>query len=237
MTTTNTFGSRLTTFLTGFPAAPPLPGGVVAYNPYQAPPAAELLRSFGQRYYANNHPRVALLGINPGRFGAGTTGVAFTDPAALQLHCGVANSLPHRAELSSQFVYQLVAALGGAAEFYRHFYLGSLYPLVLCRTAKITITTMRPPLHYNYYDASAVTNALWPHLQLAFQQQFDLGLRRDVAISLGRRNGEYFQRLNQELQLFERVLVFDHPRYLMQYKRRAVPEFVARYAAELAGLI
>ncbi|UYZ59971.1 uracil-DNA glycosylase family protein [Hymenobacter latericus] len=227
MTTPNTFGSRLAAFLTGFPAAPPLPGGVAAHHPYQTPPAAELLLRFGQRYYADNQPRVALLGINPGRFGAGTTGVAFTDPAALQHHCGIANTLPHRAELSSQFVYQLVVALGGASEFYRHFYLGSLYPLVLLREGK----------NYNYYDAPALTQALWPQMQYALRQQADLGLRRDVAISLGRRNGEYFQKLNHELGLFGRVLVFDHPRYLMQYKRRAVPEFVARYAAELAGLL
>ncbi|GAB2965490.1 SMUG2 DNA glycosylase family protein [Hymenobacter coalescens] len=222
-----TFADRLLAFLTEFPAAPPLPGGAAALNPYQTPPARDMLARFAQRYYTDNEPRVALLGINPGRFGAGSTGVAFTDPAALATHCGIANALPRRAELSSQFVYQLIGALGGPAAFYQHFYLGSLYPLVLLREGR----------NYNYYDAPALTRALWPDLQTSLHEQVALGLRRDVAVSLGRRNGEYFTRLNDELGLFERVLVFDHPRFIMQYKRREVPDFVAKYARQLRKLV
>ncbi|GAB3833423.1 uracil-DNA glycosylase family protein [Hymenobacter jeollabukensis] len=227
MTAPSTFADRLLALLTAFPAAPPLPDGVQALNPYQTEPARGLLTQFAQRYYADNKPRVALLGINPGRFGAGSTGVAFTDPAALATHCGIPNELPRRPELSSQFVYQLIDAVGGPAAFYRHFYLGSLYPLVLMRAGR----------NYNYYDSRAVTQALWPDLQRSLQQQVAAGLRRDVAISLGRRNGEYFTKLNQELGLFERILVFDHPRFIMQYKRREAPDYALRYAARLADLL
>ncbi|MCC3158909.1 DUF4918 family protein [Hymenobacter sp. 15J16-1T3B] len=227
MTAPSTFADRLLALLSGFPAAPPLPDAVEALSPYQAEPARGLLAQFAQRYYADNEPRVALLGINPGRFGAGSTGVAFTDPAALQLRCGIANALPRRPELSSQFVYQLVDALGGPRAFYQHFYLGSLYPLVLVRAGR----------NYNYYDSRAVTRALWPAMQQALQQQVAAGLRRDVAVSLGRRNGEFFTKLNQELGLFERILVFDHPRFIMQYKRREAPDFAARYAAMLGELL
>lgn len=228
MTPTPTFAARLLSFLSGFPAAPPLPDGVTALNPYQTEPARGLLTQFARCYYADNEPRVALLGINPGRFGGGSTGVAFTDPAALATHCGIENELPRRPELSSQFVYQLIGALGGPAEFYRHFYLGSLYPLVLMREGR----------NYNYYDSAVVTKALWPQMQESLRQQAALpGLRRDVAVSLGRRNGEYFKRLNDELGLFERIIVLDHPRFIMQYKRRFVPDFVAEYARMLGGLV
>ncbi|RAK70213.1 uracil-DNA glycosylase family protein [Hymenobacter edaphi] len=227
MTAPSTFAERLLALLTAFPAAPLLPDDVQALNPYQTEPTHGLLMQFAQRYYADNEPRVALLGINPGRFGAGSTGVAFTDPAALERHCGIPNALPRRPELSSQFVYQLIDALGGPAAFYGHFYLGSLYPLVLVRHGR----------NYNYYDSRTATQALWPDMQQSLQQQVAAGLRRDVAISLGRRNGEYFERLNAELGLFERILVFDHPRFIMQYKRREVPEYVARYAAQLGELI
>jgi hypothetical protein len=228
MPTAPTFAAGLLEFLTGFPAAPPLPDAVQALNPYAAEPARTLLTQFAGRYYADNEPRVALLGINPGRFGAGSTGVAFTDPAALAALCGIENELPRRAELSSQFVYQLIAALGGPAAFYRHFYLGSLYPLVLVREGR----------NYNYYDSAAVTRVLWPQMQASLRQQAALpGLRRDVAVSLGRRNGEFFNRLNEELGLFERIIVFDHPRFLMQYKRRQVPDYVAEYARVLGELI
>lgn len=227
MTPASTFADRLLSFLTGFPAAPPLPGGVRALNPYRTEPAHDLLTQFARRYYADNEPRVSLLGINPGRFGGGSTGVAFTDPAALATHCGIANELPRRPELSSQFVYQLIGALGGPAEFYRHFYLGSLYPLVLMREGR----------NYNYYDSAVVTKALWPDMRASLRQQVGVGLRRDVAVSLGRRNGEYFQQLNDELGLFERIIVLDHPRFIMQYKRRFVPDFVADYARVLGELV
>lgn len=227
MTPAPTFADRLLSFLTGFPAAPPLPGGVEALNPYRTAPAHGLLTQFAHRYYADNEPRVALLGINPGRFGGGSTGVAFTDPAALATHCGIPNELPRRPELSSQFVYQLIEALGGPAEFYRHFYLGSLYTLVLMREGR----------NYNYYDSAPVTKALWPDMRASLWQQAEVGLRRDVAVSLGRRNGEYFQRLNEELGLFERIIVLDHPRFIMQYKRRLVPDFVAEYARVLGELV
>ncbi|GAA4385689.1 uracil-DNA glycosylase family protein [Hymenobacter koreensis] len=222
-----TFADRLLAFLTHFPAATALPDDVLAYHPYQEPTAHGLLTQFAHRFYADNQPRVAILGINPGRFGGGTTGIAFTDPAALALHCHIPNELPRRAELSSQFVYQLIAALGGPQAFYQHFYLGSLYPLVL----------LRHGLNHNYYDAPALTQALWPDMQTSLREQAALGLRRDVVVCLGRRNGEYFARLNNELGLFERVVVFDHPRYLMQYKRRFVPDSVTDYARVLGELV
>ena len=62
---------------------------------WQLPPEVELLHPFDQagtwratkqfyhRYYADEKPRIAILGINPGRFGAGVTGVPFTDPVTL----------------------------------------------------------------------------------------------------------------------------------------------------------
>jgi Domain of unknown function (DUF4918) len=223
----DTFASCLLHLLTTFPPAPSLPDGVQAFNPYQEPAVAELLTRFSQKFYADSHPRVALLGINPGRFGAGRTGVAFTDPAALADHCHIPNDQPRRPELSSQFVYQVVAELGGPAEFYRHFYLGSLYPLVLLRDGK----------NHNYYDSPALQRALEPEIRVALQRQVtELGLARHAAVCLGRRNGLLFEKLNQELGLFSKIVVLDHPRYLMQYRRRELPEHVARYAEALLQL-
>ena len=223
----DTFASRLLHLLTTFPPPPALPDGVQALNPYQEPAVAALLTQFGQHFYTDRQPRVALLGINPGRFGAGRTGVAFTDPAALADHCGIPNDQPRRPELSSQFVYRVIHELGGPAEFYRHFYLGSLYPLVLLRHGK----------NYNYYDSPTLQRALGPDIRASLQRQVaELGLARHAAVCLGRRNGLLLQKLNQELGLFQQIIVLDHPRYLMQYKRRELPEHVARYAEALFQL-
>ncbi|QIX59934.1 DUF4918 family protein [Hymenobacter sp. BT18] len=218
------FADRLLPFLTQFPLPETLPGDVQALSPYQEPVPRELLTQFAHRFYASPRPRIALLGINPGRLGNGRTGVAFTDPVALQDVCGIANELPRRREPSSQFVYEVVAAMGGPTAFYEDFYLGSLYPLVLLKNG----------LNYNYYDAPALQTALLPAMRDSLHRLVhEVGVARHAAVCLGRRNALLLHRLNQELQLFDHIEVLDHPRYLMQYKRRALAENVAHYAATL----
>ena len=220
---------RLPQFLSTFAQPPALPAGIAAHNPFRAPEVQALALRFAAKFYADEQPRVALLGINPGRLGMGRTGVAFTDPGALGDICGIANELPRgRPELSTQFVYRVVAALGGPGEFYRHFFLGSIYPLVL----------LNKGLNYNYYDSPALLKTLWPDLQRSLRQQVaSFGLRRDVALSLGRRNGEFLTKLNKELNLFDKIVVLDHPRYLMQYRRRDLDANVAAYVRTLGSLL
>ena len=221
-------------FLSTFAQPATLPAGIEAQNPFREPAVRALAERFAAKFYADDQPnrvrpRVALLGINPGRLGMGRTGVAFTDPVALSEICGIANDLPRgRPELSTQFVYRVVAALGGPAEFYRHFFLSSIYPLVL----------LNQGLNYNYYDSPALIKTLWPDLQRSLRQQVaDFGLRRDVAVSLGKRNGEFLTKLNKELQLFDKIVVLDHPRYLMQYRRRDLDANVAKYVEALGELL
>ncbi len=224
------FPARLLHLLSTFPLpAAPLPLAVEVRNSFHDAEVRTILGEFAQKFYAADTSRVGIFGINPGRFGGGRTGVAFTDPVALRDNCGIAHALPRqRRELSSEFVYQFITALGGPAEFYQHFFLSSVYPLELTKDGK----------NYNYYDAPAIIKALWPDMQLSLTQQVtQLGLRRDVAVSLGRRNGEFLRKLNDELQLFERIEVLDHPRFLMQYRRKQLSESVARYVEVLGGLL
>lgn len=224
------FPARLLHLLSTFPLpAAPLPLAVEVRNSFHDAEVRGILGEFARKFYAADAPRVGIFGINPGRFGGGRTGVAFTDPVALRDNCGIAHALPRqRRELSSEFVYQFITALGGPAEFYQHFFLSSVYPLELTKDGK----------NYNYYDAPALSKALWPDMQLSLTQQAtQLGLRRDVAVSLGRRNGEFLRKLNDELGLFERIEILDHPRFLMQYRRKLLPESVARYVEVLGELL
>jgi len=224
------FPDRLLKLLSAFPLPPlPLPGMVEVRNAFQEPAVRTILKTFANRYYAGENQRVGIFGINPGRFGGGRTGVAFTDPVALTDICGIAHELPkQRRELSSEFVYEFIAALGGPAEFYQHFFLSSVYPLELTYQGK----------NYNYYDAPALTKALWPDILRSIREQVEqLDLRRDVAVSLGRRNGEFLHKLNDELGLFQHIEVLDHPRYLMQYRRKELAANVATYVAVLGGLL
>ena len=224
------FPARLLHLLREFPLpAAPLPREVQVRNAYHDPVVAHIFAEFAGKFYAADTPRVGIFGINPGRFGGGRTGVAFTDPVALTDLCGIVHTLPGgRRELSSEFVYKFMAELGGPVEFYQHFFLSSVYPLELTRAGK----------NYNYYDAADVTKALWPAMRHSMQQQVErLGLRRDVAVSLGRRNGEFLQKLSDELGLFDRVVALDHPRFLMQYRRKHLADNVQRYVQTLGELL
>lgn len=219
------FADQLLHFLRTFPLPTNLPIGIEARSPFREPEVYALLSQFAHKFYLDGPPRVAMLGINPGRLGMGRTGVAFTDPTALAEFCGIPNELPRqRPETSTQFVYKVITEMGGPAVFYEHFYLASVYPLVLLKNG----------LNHNYYDSPALIKSLWADMRLSLRQQVqDLGLRRDVAVSLGRRNGLFFQRLNDELGLFEKIIVLDHPRYLMQYKSRDLAANVAHYVETL----
>lgn len=219
------FADSLLRFLSTFPLPTTLPAGVEARSPFREPAVYDLLSRFAHKFYTDAPPRVAVLGINPGRLGMGRTGVAFTDPTALAEFCGISNDLPRqRPETSTQFVYKVIMEMGGPAVFYEHFYLASVYPLVL----------LKDGLNHNYYDSPVLIKSLWADMRLSLRQQVqDLGLRRDVAVSLGRRNGTFFQRLNDELGLFEKIIVLDHPRYLMQYKSRDLAANVAHYVETL----
>jgi hypothetical protein len=223
------FANSLLHFLSTFPLPINLPAGIEARSPFREPEVYALLSQFTHKFYLDAPPRVAVLGINPGRLGMGRTGVAFTDPTALAEFCGIPNNLPRqRPETSTQFVYKVINEMGGPAAFYAHFYLASVYPLVL----------LKDGLNHNYYDSPALIKSLWPEMRLSLQQQVEeLGLRRDVAVSLGRRNGVFFQRLNDELGLFKKIIVLDHPRYLMQYKSRNTTANVAHYVETLGQLL
>src|ERR1700748_3494288 len=93
----------------------PLGHGISIMNPYLDAATWETASRFYHKFYSDNQPRVYIFGINPGRHGAGVTGVPFTDPIRLAEKCGIANGFQKRGELSSEFVYAVIDAFGGPA--------------------------------------------------------------------------------------------------------------------------
>src|SRR5207237_5309002 len=133
---------------------------------------------------------------NPGRFGAGITGITFTDPVALGDDCGIPNHLPRRRELSSIFVYDVVNALGGATTFYRDFFLSAVCPLGFTRGG----------LNLNYYDDTRLARAVTPFIVSSVEKHLAFGGRRDHVVILGRgQNAKFFQALNTEHGWFAEV--------------------------------
>lgn len=200
--------------------APKLPPGITAMNPYQNPEVREVVHQFLNKFYADNRRRIFVFGINPGRFGAGLTGVTFTDPVALRDFCGIPNDLGVRRELSSEFIYQFIARWGGVQKFYQDFFLTAVSPLGF----------LKEEINYNFYDHPALLKCLRPFLLQTISQQLEFGANRRVAIVLGAgKNNRAFEELNNEGKFFEQVYALEHPRFILQYRRKRVGEYVEKY--------
>lgn len=204
-----------------------LPPSVEVINPYQRAEVQETVRQFYTRFFDDQQPRVFLLGINPGRLGGGITGIPFTDPVALQQHCGIAHEWSATRELSSRFVYAFIERMGGAPAFYARFYLTALYPLALVRHGK----------NYNFYDEPALFTTLKPAIVENIKAQLEFGANRKHAVCLGRKNGDYLEKLNRKHHFFDSLIVLDHPRYIMQYKLRQLDDYLNQYQEILTKLV
>lgn len=218
-----TFAHKAIRYYENLVAPANLPPGIGVMNPYQSPAVQEIVHSFYTRFFSDTNPRIFLLGINPGRFGAGVTGISFTTPQNLRRYCGIENELRDTPELSSRFIYQVVEAFGGAQAFYSNFFLSSLFPLALTKEGK----------NYNFYDDRATTDALWPAITETIQTQLDFGASQNVAVCLGRKNETYLRRLNEQQGFFSRIVTLDHPRYILQYRAKDVPAYLEKYIATL----
>jgi len=207
---------------------PRLPGlDVDVLFPYRDPNVRAVMEEFYRKFFSDRLQRVFIIGINPGRFGAGTTGVPFTDPVSLELHCGIPNAFQKRRELSAVFIEQLLDRFGGPAEFYKSFFITAASPVGFTRNGK----------NYNYYDNPKLLAAVKPFIVRMMRTQLDFGVRRDVALVLGTgKNFDFLRRLNDEQRFFENLVCVEHPRFIMQYRRPHVRRFLDKYESLLRPL-
>ena len=96
---------------------PPLPKGISLLRPQADKTVMALVKTFFNTYYADNNPRKLILGINPGRFGAGITGVNFTAPRQLRTNCHIDHPFGNSSELSAEFIYEMIEQYGSVKKF------------------------------------------------------------------------------------------------------------------------
>ncbi len=219
MASNNTFGERVITYFNSLNKSQKLPGGVKIINPYNSQKVKSIVREFFCKFYNDNNERLFVIGINPGRFGGGLTGISFTDPVALRERCKIENDLGTRKELSSIFVYRIIERFGGVEKFFSKAFLTALYPLAIIKDGK----------NYNYYDGKSLFILLREEIIKSFSKQIRLGSRRDKAVILGKKNADYFMSMNKEHKFFDNIIVLDHPRYIMQYKLKKIDSYIADY--------
>lgn len=185
----------------------------------------EIADRFYNKYYNDKNKRHLVLGINPGRFGAGLTGVPFTDPNRLVEKCGIPYNKPLVTELSSIFVYEMIDAFGGVIPFYKSFFIHSICPLGL--------TYLQPngkEVNYNYYDSKPLLDSLMLLMADHIQSLIDIGGYTDTCYCLGTgKNKTVFEGINEKHQFFKEIIFLEHPRYIMQYKRKEKEQYIRRY--------
>src|ERR1051326_6836437 len=100
-----TFADKILKFNKGLNYSGKLPKGIGIMNPFQGEQIISVTKEFYQKFYNDNKKRYMILGINPGRHGAGITGLPFTDTKRLAEHCGITLNGFSSHEPSSVFVY------------------------------------------------------------------------------------------------------------------------------------
>jgi hypothetical protein len=221
-----TFADQVNQFNQNLEFTGTLPKGIRIMNPFQENLLAlETSARFYQKFYTDRRQRRLILGINPGRFGAGVTGVPFTDTKRLESHCGLAIEGLQTHEPSSVFVYDLIEAYGGVETFYNDFYITSICPLGFVR-----VKDDGREVNYNYYDSKALTEAVRPFMEQSLRAQLKFGIHTDVCYVLGTgKNFQFAEKLNAALRLFDRLIALEHPRYVMQYKFKEKDRYVKRF--------
>jgi len=219
-----TFAERVLNYYNELSLTDRIPDEINVLNPYHDKKVIDACRNFYGKYYNDSNGRILILGINPGRFGAGITGIPFTDPVVLENECGIRNDFEKRAEISSAFIYKLINAVGSPVDFYKRFYIGSVSPLGFVKNGK----------NYNYYDSKELMKSLKPFVISNLIKQIGLGINSRTCYCLGQgKNFEYLKILNIELGLFDKIVPLPHPRWVMQYKRKQLDSIIFEIISKL----
>ncbi|WP_018628846.1 SMUG2 DNA glycosylase family protein [Niabella aurantiaca] len=207
----------------------PLPKGFGVLNPFREnPETMQVMEQFYHKFYNDQHQRKFIIGINPSRHGAGLTGVPFTDTKRLDKVCGIPMQSVASHEVSSVFLYDVIAQYGGVDRFYGHFYINSPFPLAIVRHA-----APGKWLNANYYDDPALFEAVKPFMIKSLRQHIALGLNTDKAYVLGKKNESFISKINKTEHLFGRLITLEHPRFIQQYRSRYKQEYIDKYLAAL----
>jgi hypothetical protein len=184
---------------------------------------------FYRKYYSDNKERHLILGINPGRFGAGVTGIPFTDTIRLNDKCGISISGIKSYETSSVFIYEMIDQYGGAEKFYGDFFISSVSPLGFTCAG-----SGGKELNYNYYDSRELTRAVTGFAVESIIIQIEFGIKRDVCFCLGTgKNFKFLSMLNDMHNFFRRIEPLEHPRFIMQYKSKQKKFYISTYIEKL----
>lgn len=210
-----------------------LPDDFQVLNPFvENPETKKVMALFYRKFYLDHQKRKFIIGINPSRHGAGVTGVPFTDTKRLDTICGIKMESAYTHEVSSVFLYDMIQHYGGAREFYSQFYINSPFPLAIIRK--------KGPnkwVNANYYDDTGLFEIVKGFMVESLRNHISLGLDTEEVYILGKKNGVFINRLNEEFRLFKRCVSLEHPRFIQQYKFKERQFYIDKYLLTLNPLL
>lgn len=214
-----TFADNAIKYYLNLAAPKNLPASINIMNPFENKEVRKIVNQFYKKFYDDSKKRTFIFGINPGRFGGGITGIGFTDPIALNDFCEINNTFDRKFELSSNFIYLMINKFGGATNFYSQYFISAMFPLALLKNGK----------NYNYYDEKELYKILKPSILSSIKKQIEFGAKDDLAVSFGKKNFTYLKEINDELKIFKRIEYLEHPRFIMQYRRKKLDDYIEKY--------
>lgn len=221
-----TFAEKIIAFNKSISFEGVLPVGVSIMNPFKEnKEALSVSSTFYKKYYNDHRKRHFILGINPGRFGAGVTGVPFTDTKRLFNECGLQFNGKATHEPSATFVYEVINAYGGTQKFYSDFYIQSICPLGFT-----IINDKGKEINYNYYDSKELTEIMYDFIIDNITKQISFGISRDIGFCFGTgKNEKFLKIINEKYKFFKKIIPLEHPRFIMQYKSKSKQDYIDKY--------
>ena len=218
------FSEKLITYYLELKPPKNLPKGIEVLFPQKDPQVIELVKTFHKKYFNDTYPRSLMLGINPGRHGAGITGVNFTAPRQLKENCSIEHPLKVSSELSAEFIYDMINEYGGVNEFYRNWFIGAVSPLGFIKNGK----------NINYYDDKKLLDAVTPFIIDCINKQMAMGFNVERCLCIGgEKNFKFLSGLNKEYNWFKEIVPLPHPRFILQYRRKQKDKYIQQYLSAL----
>ena len=219
----DTWADNLLHFYSNLNPQESLPNDIIWLHPQKQEAVQKILKLFFQKYYSDNNERTLLLGINPGRYGAGITGVNLKAAKQLKELCEIENPFSG-SELSAEFIYRMIAAYGGVQKFYNNYFIGSVSPLGFVQAGK----------NLNYYDDQELLKIVEPFIIENLSKLVSFNVNKEICICVGgEKNFKHLFSLNNKYTWFKNIVSLPHPRFIMQYKRKYIEDYINLYLKQL----
>lgn len=201
-----------------------LPNNIEILFPQKQEEVKTITREFYKKYYSSKKKRGLIFGINPGRFGAGITGINFTAPKQLTDYCGIDHPFKQTSELSAEFIYEMIDAYGGPVKFYNEWFISPVSPLGFVKDGK----------NINYYDDNELLKTMMPFIIHNIEQVVAMGFKTGTCFCIGEdKNYKFLSSLNKKYNWFKNIIPLPHPRFIMQYKRKEKEKYIQQYKSAL----